>query len=506
MDIYGKITEMTSDEVKNIDSNQIEYISLSSGDIIYIKKSDSQQNEGKEKLNQDGEELKEENKQINGQNEILAEKQKENSLIKENAEIIEENEEENKEEEIHEEMKEVLKEEIKEEIKEIKEEIKKEMVENPDGEVKVEIDVEVKKDENKEGNFIVNKEVKLENLKKPEENPQIISKSEKIQVQNVQIKRPFETIEQMKKRIREEAIENAKKKKALLNSQNIGQFYEKKKQLNTTTKPFNPYFNYNFNKDKNLRTNSRVLFKHLGYLPQKIQYPVYEEELMEYEQQPQYFEQPIYEEQMYYDQMPNAQIGNYNVYGDNYQYYDYNYNLQPFYEEHYQNPYRQNAQIYYQTYQPKTKTKTQKNRNLYLYAKPMFTRLNPNDYYNRIKNKYQNRTFQVKHHLLEKIVEKPKEENAIYSSLTTKRDNKKDNEKANSKSKDNNNEIEKEQNKENDKEKVNENDKVQVKENDKEESKNNDNEKLNENDKEKINENNKEQVNEKDKEENNEKQ
>ena len=36
MDMYGKITEMTSDEVKNIDSNQIEYISLSSGDIIYI--------------------------------------------------------------------------------------------------------------------------------------------------------------------------------------------------------------------------------------------------------------------------------------------------------------------------------------------------------------------------------------------------------------------------------------------------------------------------------------
>ena len=108
MDIYGKITEMTSDEIKNIDSNQIEYISLSSGELIYIKKQENQQNDEKEKINQIDEQIKEENNEISQQNELKPEQEKDNSLIKENEEIIEEKEEENKEEEAEEVIKEVI--------------------------------------------------------------------------------------------------------------------------------------------------------------------------------------------------------------------------------------------------------------------------------------------------------------------------------------------------------------------------------------------------------------
>ena len=456
MDIYGKITEMTSDEIKNIDSNQIEYISLSSGDIIYIKKKESQQNAEGEKLNQVEEQINEENNEINEQNELQSEKGKDSSLIKDNEEIIEENEEENKEEVINE----VIKEKVKEDLNEIKEEIKNEIRENPDEEVKVEIDVEVKKDENKEGNYIVNEEIKLENLNNSEEIPK-----------NVPLqKRKYETIEQMKKRIREEAIERGKRKKELLNSLYLGQSYEKKKQLNTKinaqTRQYNPNLYYNYNKQKNLKTNSRQLFKNNKYPPQQIEYPVYQEQIFNYQPQPEYYEQPIYEEQLYYEQMPNSQFTDYNIYEDQNQYYNQNFSFQPYYVEKYQSPYMENDQIYYQTYQQKRKTNNQ-NRILYFYYKPLFKRLNPNDYYNRRKNKYQYRTFQSNHHKMEKIIEEPKEENAPFSSRTSKINNKSADKKGNTELKENNNEKGKVQDNENDK--IEENDKEKANEDVKEE-------------------------------------
>ena len=50
MSQFGKITEMTSEEVKKLDKNEIEYISLSSGQIIYIKNKENNntQNEKEE--------------------------------------------------------------------------------------------------------------------------------------------------------------------------------------------------------------------------------------------------------------------------------------------------------------------------------------------------------------------------------------------------------------------------------------------------------------------------
>ena len=56
MDQEEKITEMTSEEAKNIDTRQIEYISLSSGKIIYIKNKEEQKEQKKDEEEKDNKE------------------------------------------------------------------------------------------------------------------------------------------------------------------------------------------------------------------------------------------------------------------------------------------------------------------------------------------------------------------------------------------------------------------------------------------------------------------
>ena len=104
MEDFGKVREMTPEEAKNLDSERIEYIALSSGEIIYIKKSDengeskkeneqpkeeelkeiqtNEKEEGQENINNEEhehqaeeqkEEVKEEKKEIHGQNQELIE-------------------------------------------------------------------------------------------------------------------------------------------------------------------------------------------------------------------------------------------------------------------------------------------------------------------------------------------------------------------------------------------------------------------------------------------------
>ena len=48
MQNFKKVREMTAEEAKNIDTNRIEYIVLSSGERVYIKKSE-EKNSQKEK-------------------------------------------------------------------------------------------------------------------------------------------------------------------------------------------------------------------------------------------------------------------------------------------------------------------------------------------------------------------------------------------------------------------------------------------------------------------------
>ena len=56
MENFGKVNEMTAEEAKNIDLNKIEYMALSSGEIIYIKK---QGEENQKEPPKEEEELKE---------------------------------------------------------------------------------------------------------------------------------------------------------------------------------------------------------------------------------------------------------------------------------------------------------------------------------------------------------------------------------------------------------------------------------------------------------------
>ena len=80
MELLQKVEEMTPEQVKNIDLNKIEYIALSSGEIIYIKK---QGEENQKEPPKEEEELKEippnENEEIeeNINNEKEEEKQPE---------------------------------------------------------------------------------------------------------------------------------------------------------------------------------------------------------------------------------------------------------------------------------------------------------------------------------------------------------------------------------------------------------------------------------------------
>lgn len=59
MENFGKVREMTAEEAKNLDSDRIEYIALSSGEIVYIKKSDEKEESKNVNDPQKEEELKE---------------------------------------------------------------------------------------------------------------------------------------------------------------------------------------------------------------------------------------------------------------------------------------------------------------------------------------------------------------------------------------------------------------------------------------------------------------
>ena len=59
MENFQKINEITPEEAKNLDSNRIEYIALSSGELLYIKKPNQQNNIQEENNVQKEEELKE---------------------------------------------------------------------------------------------------------------------------------------------------------------------------------------------------------------------------------------------------------------------------------------------------------------------------------------------------------------------------------------------------------------------------------------------------------------
>ena len=59
MENFQKINEITPEEAKNLDSNRIEYIALSSGELYYIKKPNQQNNIQEENNVQKEEELKE---------------------------------------------------------------------------------------------------------------------------------------------------------------------------------------------------------------------------------------------------------------------------------------------------------------------------------------------------------------------------------------------------------------------------------------------------------------
>ena len=73
MENFQKINEITPEEAKNLDSNRIEYIALSSGELYYIKKPNQQNN------------IQEENKKISAEylDFIFKQKNEENNKIKE---------------------------------------------------------------------------------------------------------------------------------------------------------------------------------------------------------------------------------------------------------------------------------------------------------------------------------------------------------------------------------------------------------------------------------------
>ena len=132
MEEFGEITEMTSEEAKNIDTSKIEYISLTSGKIIYIKNKD-EQNKQKEEGEKDNKE--ESLKEVNGQNQEKIEDNNLNEKDEKNIELKNEVKEDiNKEEEkkelnnINEEKSKVN--EKKEEVKKTEEEMKQKVRQN----------------------------------------------------------------------------------------------------------------------------------------------------------------------------------------------------------------------------------------------------------------------------------------------------------------------------------------------------------------------------------------
>ena len=133
MEQVEKITEMTSEEAKNIDTRQIEYISLSSGKIIYIKNKDEQNDQKKDGEEKDNKE--EDLKEDNGQNQEkveddnLSEKDEKNNEVKEEGqESINKQEEKKELNNINEEKSKVNMK--KEEMKETEEEMKKKARQN----------------------------------------------------------------------------------------------------------------------------------------------------------------------------------------------------------------------------------------------------------------------------------------------------------------------------------------------------------------------------------------
>ena len=72
MEDFGKVREMTAEEAKNLDSEKIEYFALSSGEIIYIKKSDEKGEPKKEneppKEEEKAEQINLEENQVNDDN------------------------------------------------------------------------------------------------------------------------------------------------------------------------------------------------------------------------------------------------------------------------------------------------------------------------------------------------------------------------------------------------------------------------------------------------------
>ena len=59
MEDFVKVSEMTADEAKKLDLNKIEYIALSSGEIIYLKKPEQKAEAEEHNEPQKEEELKE---------------------------------------------------------------------------------------------------------------------------------------------------------------------------------------------------------------------------------------------------------------------------------------------------------------------------------------------------------------------------------------------------------------------------------------------------------------
>ena len=98
MENFQKINEITPEEAKNLDSNRIEYIALSSGELYYIKKPNQQNNIQEENNVQKEEELKEiktnekeeEEKDENINNNIHQEIEEEKKeILEQNQELIE---------------------------------------------------------------------------------------------------------------------------------------------------------------------------------------------------------------------------------------------------------------------------------------------------------------------------------------------------------------------------------------------------------------------------------